>query len=231
MHGEWSHHSLSSRTGQLPLWSPCGQLQICKFLITLHIYFCWALWQRIFFSDHVAFRFPPLLFGHSPELEACCCLLLGQSGAARWPAPAWESLRNPGDLQTNVPKYSVAGVWLQMEEHPRNTLPVKAVLIGKAFTVLDDWFHAGFWKIGGFFYPMVYREGFLRNLGWRLLPWCNRFYTRWRRLTLVLWTLHFTKPLLFCCSDALNTEHLRWHFKHICIYVVALYCRKIGLRF
>lgn len=33
----------------------------------------------------------------------------------------WESLRNSVDLQTNIPKYSVAGVWLRMEDHPHNT--------------------------------------------------------------------------------------------------------------
>lgn len=34
---------------------------------------------------------------------------------------AWGSLRNAVVLQTDVATYGVAGVWLQMEEHPHNT--------------------------------------------------------------------------------------------------------------
>lgn len=140
------------------------------------------------------FAFLPL-FGCSPELEACCCLPLGQSGGARWPRP---SMREPQEhlTKTNVSKCSVTEVWLQMQEHPHSTHCSCGSCIGITFTVLNYCFHAEFWKAWSFWYPMAYR-GFFWKLGWRSLHWCYRFYTRCHRLNLILWTLHFPKHL-FC---------------------------------
>lgn len=163
------------------------------------------------------------LFGFFPLLWALSRtwgLLLSASGSVRSCKVTTTSHEKASETLWTYKPMSPNTVWLEFGYEWRITLitltlPVEAVLIGKAFTVSDDCFHAGFWKAWGFCSP-TYREAFLWNLGWRLLHWCNRFCTRWHRLTLILWTLHFPKHF-FCWGDPLKTEHLHWYFKHICV--------------
>lgn len=119
--------------------------------------------MKNFTWDHVAFY----IFNHfgcSPELETCSCLPLGQAGGERWPRPC---VREPQEhcTKARVSKYSVMEVWLQMQEHCHSTHSSCGGCIGITFTVLNDCFHAWFWKAWGFWYP----RGFFWKLGCRLL--------------------------------------------------------------